>query len=122
MRKANRFLPSVLLFMILPVLLNTACGSSKYTVAFSEYTLPFVTVREADFRCGPLDLPLTDECRRMISTFLQRGGNWGNEEMLDLPAPTYYDESGARFKYDTTMHGPMVALEVGFGQGYRRMG
>ena len=73
MRKANRFLPSVLLVMILPVLLNTACGSSKYTVTFSECTLPFVTVRETDFRCGPLDLPLTDESRRKISTFLQGG-------------------------------------------------
>lgn len=122
MRKANGCMPSVLLLMILPVLLNTGCGSSKYAVAFSEYSLPFVTVREADFRCGPLDLPLTDESRRMISTFLQRGGNWGNDEMLDSTAPTYYDESGARFKYDTTMHGPLVALDVGFGQGYRRMG
>ena len=91
-RKADRSLPAILFLMILSVWLNTSCGSSKYTVTFSEYTLPFVTVREADFRCGPLDLPLTDESRREISTFLQRGGNWGNNEMLDFNTPTYYEE------------------------------
>lgn len=91
-RKADRYLPAALFLMILSVLLNTGCGSSKYTVTFSEYTLPFVTVREADFRCGPLELPLTDASRRKISTFLQRGGNWGNNEMLDFNTPTYYEE------------------------------
>jgi hypothetical protein len=92
-RKSRRFIPWALLLMLLPVLLNTGCGgSSKYTVAFSDYTLPFVTVREADYRCGPVDLPLTDESRGKISTFFQRGGNWGNDEFLDSNTPTYYDE------------------------------
>jgi UDP-2,3-diacylglucosamine pyrophosphatase LpxH len=91
-RKAHRFMPSALLLMILPMLLNAGCGPSKYTVAFSEYTLPFVTVREADFRCGPVDLPLTEESRGKIATFLQRGGNWGNYEFLDYNTPTYYEK------------------------------
>jgi UDP-2,3-diacylglucosamine pyrophosphatase LpxH len=91
-RKPHRFMLSVLLLMLLPVLLNTGCGSSKYTVGFSKYTLPFVTVREADFRCGPVDLPLTEESRGKIATFLQRGGNWGNDEFLDSNSPAYYDK------------------------------
>ena len=92
-RKSRRSIPWALLFMLLPVLLSTGCGgSSKYTVAFTDYTLPFVTVREADFRCGPVDLPLTDESRGKMSTFFQRGGNWGNDEFLDSNTPTYYDK------------------------------
>ena len=91
--KTHRFMPSVLFLMLFPVLLNTGCGgSSKYTVDFSDYTLPFVTMREADFRCGPVDLPLTDESRGKIATFFQRGGNWGNDEFLDSNTPAYYDK------------------------------
>jgi UDP-2,3-diacylglucosamine pyrophosphatase LpxH len=90
--KTYRFMLLILLIIVLPVLLNMGCGPSKYTVSFSKYTLPFATVREADFRCGPVDLPMTEESRRKISTFLQRGGNWGNEEMVDFSTPTYYEE------------------------------
>jgi hypothetical protein len=47
-RKLHRCIRPALLIMLVPVFSNTGCGSSKYTVTFGEYTLPFVTVREAD--------------------------------------------------------------------------
>jgi hypothetical protein len=89
--KRDRFVSSILLIVILPVLLNLGCGPSKYTVSFSEYTLPCAVVREANLRCGPVDLPVTAESRKKISTFLQRGGDWNNQDLLDLNVLKYYD-------------------------------
>ena len=88
--KRDRIVSSILLILILPVLSNTGCGPSKYDL-FTEYPLPCAIVREAGFRCGPVDLPLTAESRKKISTFLQRGGDWNNQDLLDLNALKYYD-------------------------------
>jgi hypothetical protein len=88
-----RFVSSILLVVILPVFLNMGCGpsgASKYQV-FTEYTLPCAVVREADFRCGPVDLPVTAESRKKISAFLQRGGDWNNQDLVDRRATQSYD-------------------------------
>ena len=84
--------PLFFIWIILPLLMLSGCESSKYSAPSAKYTIPFVTVREADFRCGPLDLPLNRESRRRISNFLQRGGNRANHDMLDPEAPVHYAE------------------------------
>ena len=57
-----------------------------------SHSIPFITVREADLRHGPVDLPLSDAERQMILSFLQRGGNWGTQDVVDSNAPTHYSE------------------------------
>jgi UDP-2,3-diacylglucosamine pyrophosphatase LpxH len=54
------------------------------------HSIPFVTVREANLRHGPIDLPLSETDREEILSFLQRGGNWGNRDVTDFHAPRHY--------------------------------
>ncbi len=63
--------------------LESGCQAPKYSI-------PFITVREADLRYGPIDLPLDKKNREKILSFLQRGGNWGNQDLVDYEAPTHY--------------------------------
>jgi hypothetical protein len=88
--KRDRFASSILLVTTLPVLLNMGCGPSKYNF-FTEYPLPCAVVREANFRCGPVDLPVTAESWSKISTFLQRGGDWNNQDLVDRKALKRYE-------------------------------
>jgi len=73
----------MVLILVSFFLLKAGCQTPKYSI-------PFITVREADFRIGPLDLPLDEKSKEMILTFLQRGGNWGNQDLVDFEAPAHY--------------------------------
>jgi len=88
--RRDRLVSSILLTMSLPMLSNTGCAPSKYDL-FTEYPLPCAVVREADFRCGPVDLPVTAESRNKISTFLHRGGDWSKQDLVDRKAVKYYE-------------------------------
>lgn len=53
-------------------------------------TIPFVVVREADFRVGPVDLPLNDEGKKIIENFLLKGGDKSRSDIVDPGVPKEY--------------------------------
>lgn len=53
-------------------------------------SVPFVVVREADFRVGPVDLPLNDEGKKKISTFLLKGGDNRCSDIIAPEVPQTY--------------------------------
>jgi len=79
--KATFFAAIIILFGVL--FLVPGCETPSHSI-------PFITVREADLRYGPVDLPLSEADRKMILSFLQRGGNWGTQDVVDSHAPSHY--------------------------------
>lgn len=70
-----------IVFMLVVVFLYPACRPK---------TVPFVVVREADFRVGPVDLPLNDEGKKKIEDFLLKGGDNRRGDLVDPGAPKAY--------------------------------
>lgn len=58
--------------------------------ACSSRTVPFAVVREADFRVGPVDLPLSNEGKKKITEFLLKGGDNHFSNIVAPDAPKAY--------------------------------
>jgi len=82
-KKVSFFTATIILFGFL--FLETGCQTPSHSI-------PFITVREADLRLGPVDLPLSEADRKTILSFLQRGGNWATQDVVDSHAPIHYSE------------------------------
>lgn len=70
-----------ILFIIVVVFLYPACRPK---------TVPFAVVREANFRVGPVDLPLNDEGKKMLADFLLKGGDNRHSVIAAPDAPKAY--------------------------------
>lgn len=81
-RKSSQYLFSAVILLGL-LLISCGCQTPKRSI-------PFIAMREANFRLGPIDLPLDKQERDNVLLFLQRGGNWENQDLTDLEAPAHY--------------------------------
>ncbi len=56
-----------------------------------DYSISFVTVREAAFRTGQIALPLDAEGKKTLLSFLERGGDQTRTDYVDAGASQFYD-------------------------------
>ena len=84
--RAHARLPVVPIFLLALLLGAVGCTISP------EYTISFVTVREKDFRLGPLPLPLDGEGKAALLSFLEKGGDHGIDDYVDAGAEHHHGE------------------------------
>ena len=81
----NSFSFNFKLTLIVLLILFTYLGCS------SKCQPTFVAVREADFRFGPVSLPLCEESKKELNLFLAKKGDKGLDDFTDPYAPKRYE-------------------------------
>jgi UDP-2,3-diacylglucosamine pyrophosphatase LpxH len=81
-----------------------------------EYTITFVTVREADFRLGPLPLPLDEDGKTALLAFLERGGDHRIDDYVDAGAEHHYGDLIALLSRPEFLHSRSFRREEAAGE------
>lgn len=75
-----------IVFILVILFIYAGCKSNP------TYSISFITVRGANFRVGPLKLPLEKEGEKAILSFLARGGVRSINDFVDAGAEQHYKE------------------------------
>jgi hypothetical protein len=100
-------------FMVVVVFLLPACRPK---------TVPFTVVREADFRVGPVDLPLNDEGKKKLTDFLLKGGDNCRGDIAAPDAPKAYAALFVLLSDDTFLHRSKFRKEGAIGEISKPLG
>jgi hypothetical protein len=84
--KKSSFLEKTRNLLILSIVLVLVSSCS------TKYNTAFVVVREADFRVGPVSLPLNQEDKEKIELFLLKGGDNSIQDFVEPSANIMFQE------------------------------